>query len=66
MTEEALRNLNLVAEGIKEDGELRHYLGKAYYENDKHDEALPSFLLPYLIIRQTKPKKRPMFTTTSA
>ena len=67
MTEEALEELKLAAEGIKEDGELRHYLGKAYYENDKHDEAITEFLaLPYLIIRQTKPKKRPMFTTTSA
>src|SRR3990172_8103391 len=44
MTEEALEELKLASEGIKEDGELRHYLGKAYYENDKYDEAITELL----------------------
>ena len=66
MTEEALEELKLASEGIKEDGELRHYLGKSYYENDRYDEAITELLAAVSIIRQTRPKKRPMFTTTSA
>ncbi|HEY4481570.1 MAG TPA: tetratricopeptide repeat protein, partial [Candidatus Brocadiaceae bacterium] len=44
MTEEALEELKLASEGIKDDGELHHYLGKAYYENDKDDEAVTELL----------------------
>lgn len=44
MMEEALEELKLAAEGLQEDAELRHYLGKAYYENDKMDEAVAELL----------------------
>ena len=58
MTEEALEELKLASEGIKEDGELRHYLGKSYYENDKYDEAITELLaaVSYYKANQTKEK----------
>ena len=50
--------MKLASEGIKEDGELRHYLGKAYYENDKYDEAITELLasISYYKANQTKEK----------
>ena len=59
MTEEALEELKLASEGIKkEDGELHYYLGKAYYENDKYDEAITELLAAtsYYKANQTKEK----------
>ena len=58
MTEEALEELKLASEGIKDDGELHHYLGKAYYENDKYDDAVTELLaaVSYYKTNQTTEK----------
>ena len=44
MIEEAMEELKLASEGIHNDGELHHYLGKAYYESDKLEEAVAELL----------------------